>query len=303
MGKVIAHVGAFDIENYGDLLFTDVVKGQLEKRLNIDEIYYFAPNECIMPNTDRKVYSLRDLEKMHKAYNFNAIILGGGDFIHLRKVMMKFPHLSKDWELYDVLYMWIIPSFVANRYDIPLIWNSPGVPIPFSENDSNIVNILCDSADYISVRDPEAKAVLKDALGKHIVKVVPDSVLSIKDVYTKEDLFTVFDNLDMNVESKKYVFFQGNSSITDTDLKVIADTLKRIKDESGLDIILQTIGYALGDYEALEKIFNYYPDDFILCTHHTQFEILSLIAHAALYIGTSLHGSITSNAYDEYSNG
>lgn len=298
MGKVLAHIGAFDIENYGDLLFTDVLNGQMKKRIDVDEIFYFAPNECIMPNTNRKVYCLKSLEDMHKKYNFDAIILGGGDFIHLQKVMMKFSHLGRSWELYDVLYMWVIPSLVANKYNVPLLWNCPGVPIPFSENDSNIVNILCNSADYISVRDPEAKKVLKDALEKDTINVVPDSVLSIRDIYTTDYLLNIFNNLKLGIESKKYIFFQGNSSISDDDLKICADTLKKIKEETGFEILLQTIGYALGDQEALEKIYNYYPDDFILCNHHTQFEILSLVAHAALYIGTSLHGSITSNAYE-----
>ena len=28
----IAHIGSFDVENYGDLLFSDVLKAQLEKK-------------------------------------------------------------------------------------------------------------------------------------------------------------------------------------------------------------------------------------------------------------------------------
>ena len=39
----IAHVGAFDFENFGDLLFTDVLKKKLEERIEIGEIVYFAP--------------------------------------------------------------------------------------------------------------------------------------------------------------------------------------------------------------------------------------------------------------------
>ena len=39
----IAHIGSFDVENYGDLLFSDVLKAQLEKRIEIEEIIYFAP--------------------------------------------------------------------------------------------------------------------------------------------------------------------------------------------------------------------------------------------------------------------
>lgn len=297
MGKVIAHVGAFDIENYGDLLFSDVLKKQLEKRIEVDKIIYFAPNECKMPNTDRKVYSLQDLEKMHLKYKFDAIVLGGGDFVHLQKVIMKFPHLEKDWTIYDVLYMWVIPSLVSDKYNIPLLWNCPGVPLEFSENDSIIVDVLCNVVDYISVRDSEAKKVLEKAVEANRINVVPDSVLSIRDVITRNDLNPEFESLKLDIDPQNYVFFQGNSAIKDNELEVCANTLKKIKEETGYKIILQSIGYSLGDYEVLEKIYNYYPRDFILCKHHNQYEILSLISNASLYIGTSLHGGITANSY------
>lgn len=57
MGLNIIHVGAFDIENFGDLLFPDVLRHYLGEY--IDNIYYFAPNKCIMPNTDIKVSSIK----------------------------------------------------------------------------------------------------------------------------------------------------------------------------------------------------------------------------------------------------
>ena len=52
MGYRIAHIGAFDFENYGDLLFPDVLRIQLDKRIEIEEILYFAPKACKMPNRD-----------------------------------------------------------------------------------------------------------------------------------------------------------------------------------------------------------------------------------------------------------
>ena len=50
MGYKIAHIGAFDFDNNGDLLFTDVIEKQLKKRINLDEIIYFSPKSCTIPN-------------------------------------------------------------------------------------------------------------------------------------------------------------------------------------------------------------------------------------------------------------
>ena len=297
MGYRVAHVGAFDIENYGDLLFADVVEKQLRKRIDIDEIVYFAPNSCTMPNTKRKVYSLLNLDQMASTENFDAIIIGGGDFIHLKKVPMFLPHICDDWKIYEPIYMWVIPILVAKKHNIQLLWNAPGVPLSFHENEKKIVNFLCQNSDYISVRDNEAKKVLSECIEDEQIHVVPDTVLSISELIKKEELDLIFLKLDLPIKSGKYVLFQGNVSINDTDLKICADTLKKIKDETGFNVILQPIGFALGDEDVLKKIKSFYPEDFILCEHHTQYEILSLVANAFLYIGTSLHGCITSTSY------
>ena len=79
MGYRIAHIGAFDMENMGDLLFTDVVAAHMRERLDIDEIVYFSPQSCAIPNTDRTTHSVTLLETMHRDNPFSAIIVGGGD--------------------------------------------------------------------------------------------------------------------------------------------------------------------------------------------------------------------------------
>ena len=101
---------------------------------------------------------------------------------------MLLPHIDEEWITYDVLYMWVIPALVANRYNIPLAWNAPGVPLAFSEIDNDIVQFLCDAVDYISVRDALAKEVLTTAVDDSRVKVVPDSVLTIPRFFAKDDL-------------------------------------------------------------------------------------------------------------------
>lgn len=300
MGYRIAHVGAFDFENFGDLLFTDVLRAHLEKRIDVEEIIYFAPKTCKMPNKEEWVHAITELEKFVREKKVDSIIVGGGDLVHLRKIRTYMPHVSENgWITYDVLYMWVIPSLVALKYEIPLVWNAPGVPLHFSDTDKEIVSYLCQSVRYISVRDEEAKHELERAVDENKIHVVPDSVLSIKNIFKKEQLIKIFNNLDIAVEKKRFIFTQFNITTTENDFENYALSLKKIRQETGWEVLIQPIGYACGDLDAIEKFKNLYGEEFIFpFQHYNQYEILALIANAALYIGTSLHGAIVANSYN-----
>ena len=83
----IAQIGAFDYENLGDILFTDVLHRQLEKRIPIGKHMLFALNEVKKPlsESDSTVYGIDRLEEMHLAVHFDAVIIGGGDLIGIAK--------------------------------------------------------------------------------------------------------------------------------------------------------------------------------------------------------------------------
>ena len=72
----IAQVGAFDFENYGDLLFVDVFEKTIRKFVEVEEIILFAPTKCKMPfsNDDRQVYSVTELEKKNQEQPFVVAI-------------------------------------------------------------------------------------------------------------------------------------------------------------------------------------------------------------------------------------
>lgn len=299
MEYTIAHVGAFDFENYGDLLFTDVLKKQLEKRIKIKEIIYFAPKSCKMPNREEYVYSVTKLQQFVESKKIDAIVVGGGDLVHLQMIKTYMPHISAEWVDYEVLYMWVIPSIVAQKYNIPLLWNAPGVPLHFTEVEKKAVSWLCDCVDYISVRDYEARKELAAAVSAERIKVVPDTVLSIVDLLKKDELELKFDTMNLDIEKKRYVFFQCNVFMTDQHMKSCAEALIKIKKETEYKVVLQPIGYSVGDEEVMEKFSQLYPNEFIYYSKHfDQYEILTLIANSALYIGTSLHGCITANSYE-----
>lgn len=194
--------------------------------------------------------------------------------------------------------MWIIPCFVAYKYNIPLLWNAPGVPMKFVDVTKEIVETLCETVDYISVRDEEAKKVLAETMDAEKIKVVPDSVLSISEVYKKEELYNQFLNLPYELKEEQYIVFQVNMTMSDDELKICGETLIRLRKETGMDIVLQPIGYALGDEKTLHVLEKKYPGEFILSTLRlSQYDILALIAYSGGYIGTSMHGCVTANAY------
>ena len=294
----IAHIGSFDVENYGDLLFSDVLKAQLEKRIEIEEIIYFAPKHCVMPNRDITVYSVTELEEMAEKTRIDAIIVGGGDFIYMDMIRTYMPHVSKDWMVYEMPYMWMIPSLVAYRYSIPLFWNAVGVPKEFTDEQKGIVAYLCEAIDYITVRDEEAYRTLAEALRHKEISVVPDTVLSIRNIVSKQELGEQFEELGLNFEKNRYIFFQCNLSNYEMYCQEYVNALKTIATEKGWKVLLQPIGYALGDEGVLEDLAKCCPDEFIYSPRHfTQYEILALIANAGMYIGTRIHGGITANSY------
>ena len=294
----IAHIGAFDFENYGDILFPYVFENNIKKYIDIEEITLFAPTEGIMPFTKaRKVYCVNELEKLHKEMNFDAIVVGGGDLGHFRKIMVSLPAISSDLVMYNVINMWVIPCMVASKYNIPLIFNAPGVPFEFSDNEEKIAKELLGSVDYLTVRDFSSKNNLRNAIEHNKIGVVPDSVLSICNLISKKELDKIYKQTNICMK-KEYIIFHANRTFLDEDIKKCSEELIKLKKKYGYEILLFPIGYAIGDIQTLQKIKDIEPEEFVLVEDKlSQFEMLSVIANAKCYIGASLHGCITANAY------
>lgn len=296
----IAHVGAFDFENYGDLLFVEVFERNIRNYIEIDEIVLFAPKKCKMPFTDgkREVYSVAELESMHRKSAFDAIVVGGGDLVHCSKIRTYMPHISDEWVWYEVLYMWMIPSVISWKYNIPLVWNAPGVPMTFMESEKMMVKELCKYVDYMSVRGNISKSNLEECCVDNIVNVVPDTVFSISEIISKQELKKQFYKLDV-LSEEKYIVFHANHTFLDTEIEGCIKTLRKIKENQGVDILLLPIGYALGDENFIKELVKRCPNEFVTIEQKlTPMDMLSLIVCSAGYVGASLHGCITAATYD-----
>lgn len=295
----VAHIGAFDFKNYGDLLFVDVFERQIENRLGEVDITLFSPKGGILPNCGKRIYPITDLEKKHLEAPFDAFVVGGGDLVHLQKIHTYVDGLGEAPVIYEVLYMWVIPSILSWKYEIPVLWNAPGVPLAFEDRQKPIVQALCALVDYISVRDCNAMGVLADAgVSRDLIKVVPDTVLSIASLYDNESIVKYFNAANLPISPREYVFFQCNTSFTREEVEACARFLHGLHEKTGWKVLLQPIGFGLDDQAALQRVFECFPEEFILSERpFNQFEIMSLIAEASCYIGSSLHGCITANAF------
>ena len=141
MGR-IAQCGVFDIPNYGDHLFPLVLRKELSRRGYTGNVVLFSPfqtEESFVENSN--VHSLDDLERMHMEEPFSAIVVGGGEIIHWHRFGQKRTFSSTDFEAYPMDKGWLVPCFMKMKYNVPLLWNAPGIPFDF-EADKPLAHYL-----------------------------------------------------------------------------------------------------------------------------------------------------------------
>lgn len=295
----VAQIGAFDFENYGDVLFVDVLERHLKARLGEGEVTPFSPKGDVELASGKRVLPISSLAAAHEKRGFDAFVIGGGDLVHFQKILTHVHGKGVGLSEYEVLYMWVVPTLLAWKYGVPLLWNAPGVPLEFESNQRDMARYLVRAADYVSVRDGRAKETLCNAgLLPDEVRVVPDSVLSVGNLFLLKDLEEVLCNTGLELVSRQFVFFQCNATFTPEELRVCAEELMRLKQRHGWEVLLQPIGYGLEDQKKLEELQYIAPGEFVMAHRKLNpYEILALLAHCGCYIGSSLHGCITACAY------
>ena len=156
--------------------------------------------------------------------------------------------------------------------------------------------ILQDS-DYISVREKSTSKALTEYKIKHYLTA--DSAILISDIYSEDFLqkriSIKIDNLPSN-----YIFFQVNKSVEKKYKKKILKELENIFENYQITFIFCPIGLALGhsDEIALKDLCQEMPKEIVHFINNPNiWDIMWLIKHANIYIGTSLHGAITAMSF------
>ena len=287
----IAQFGTFDVESMGDSLFPSAFSFGMKKYCDVC-VELFSMNECATPyNNNSYVYSFEQFKKRHESYPFDLVVLGGGEFLHFEPIRFTADGVEK---LYASGYLWKEPIRIANELGIRVAINCVGAPHDMTESQQNELKDWLDKADYVAIRDEFSSARLNLAGINH--SCVADSLWYMNQMYTKAEL----DDLRAKLEEQTgkdfltpYVIVQYG---TTKNISVLAQELKKIKLETGYRICLMPINYCHEDRLGAELLSQ--NGDFEVIDNYFQpKEIISVIAGAQAFFGTSLHGNLTAASY------
>ncbi len=292
----IALSGRFDLKNYGDLLLPEILKKAMKKRGLDFELFLFSPNSSQYDEGNTEVYSIYDMERVHKIHPFDAVIIGSGATISYETVPLSLPD-SNDTLFYKNSDTWLYPSNFAIKHNIKLLYSLPQVPQQIEEGLVELTHFLIEKANYISLSDETSKNNLFSSL-KGVdapnVNLFPDIAGSVSEFIEISELDKIRKSFDLNTP---YAVLNFNASTPQEDeiyLKALVEKLK----SRGLEIVFLPLGEE--EYDAL------FMNDFNqrsgkLCKQLdkdlTTLEKTALLAGCEIYIGTNLDAAITTISY------
>lgn len=311
--------------NYGDLLFAYIVEEHFRDKFDVVE-------QCSIMGSDMTSVGGMKTSEFHSLYNAktddeNYLIVAGGECLHSEWLSI-LGFLDKRINLLEKIFYHIFSNdnrfrvgnalcrkfcgaktffpFAIGKNELPnfkrIFYNSlGGVRLANTNrllNDSRCKAIY-KSVDYIAVRDNDSKLGL-NKMGQDCF-LRADCAILMKETFSEEFLRNRISADMVNWEGKGYIFFQIALNCLHDNETFFADVLNRISEKKGLKICLCPIGRALNheDHVALRKISAFLKEEsFALIENPNIWEIMWLIKHSSIYVGTSLHGAITAMSFD-----
>lgn len=333
MKKRIYILAPNDRFNYGDLIFPYILRHYLSD-ITDDIVFCSTTKSDLSAKGGLKTESFKVLYSLDANFD-NHLIIAGGEclFAHwwvilsyvdrkaeqiLFQLNRVYYHLRKYFSAIDrvrdrVLDNAIRPlfnyktkyPFSIGKYELKNIsgiyYNSVGNVslIKDKRNYSKKNYKILSDAEYISVRDSKTSAFLNNLDIKHTQ--APDSAILMSEVFSPDFLSSkVRTDISKDFQGSKYIFFQVNLGIWSSNKDCIIKQLNSILGKSDCRLCLCPIGTAMGhcDDTALTEIRSLLPENRAeLVSDPALWDIMWLIKNAQLYIGTSLHGVITSLSF------
>lgn len=193
--------------------------------------------------------------------------------------------------------------FSVGKNELPqfktIAYNALGGSWLLSSNilDKPKVKKILNSVDFFTVRDKATSIALSQRNIKH--SICPDTAILMSEVFTEKMLLNRI-SISKNVANLNYIFFQGNLRLWKDQYELAVTQLTYIASKTGYKICLCPIGTALGhsDQIALERISQLMNKDCFYINNPNIYDIMWLIKHSKMYIGSSLHGTITAMSFD-----
>ncbi|WP_395344619.1 polysaccharide pyruvyl transferase family protein [Ningiella sp. W23] len=322
--KQLILYGAYDRYNYGDnlmpLVFARYIELHCPALTNEFDIVYASISQ-----SDLSQYASPKTEPIEKvlktAPSGSAIIVIGGEVLCASNLALLM-HMQNN-KLFHLLmragrkllrrYLAVLASpFYGTKWEFPYIpdmqYLPQGVSLVFNTVGGEIsglsgakkVQVLdsLNKAAYLSVRDKRTEAnVSKEISNLHLY---PDSVFLISDVIDDDFLKDKVRDTLINTCSCAFLCYQASPYKVKETPEQTASALKQIADARHEKVFLLPIGYASGhdDADYLKAVGDAFDGEVLFANDLNVWEIMYVIKHSKLFVGTSLHGVITAMAFN-----
>ena len=318
-------IGAFDRFNYGDLLFPLVIEAQLATYGHSFDTRCFGIVKSDLSMLGGKPTD--DITAFYRACRestgHTSVIVAGGEAVAVtwNSLLLALSRsFKRTHRFHHYLNRVIDLNAVARRRlrgetELPFVFTASD----FAGIDRVIFNSLGGSeidpavfdrfgglrdrlreVDYFAVRDEATRQHLANQGVQ--TNLYPDSAVLMSNFYPPALLAervapAIAKYVDRNRNG--YIFFQIKNNHARSNEQRIARQLDAIAAKTGLHLCLCPIGKALNhdDHLALQRITPLLKQPSTLFDEVTIWDIMYLIANAAVYAGTSLHGAITAMSY------
>lgn len=295
--KILINWGSYDVDNFGDLLFPFLVEHYLGNRYS--KIIHVSPTGKQSRWSDT-IPSCTVAEALTNK-NIEGLIVGGGNLVSL--TTSSSINYVENHEFAKIVHpsFFYVPYMMRAKYGIPYAYNYIGVSKPIPTEKQNIVKTAIESASFISCRDKAGADHLVKCGVTLPISVGLDSAIDISHVFSSEYL-------------KNYYYtnnIQEKYGIPKNKVIAVIHVKKRYLKNQFLELSLilsfliknsiHPVFIPLGMCHEDELVFNdplfqgYIST--IIRSPKLLIDMLSILSLSTYYIGSSLHGAITSLSY------
>lgn len=332
---MITHLGTFDVENYGDLLYPIVFRCLLKRHSTSPVRHYSFMAAAAPQDAGFETLSIQTL--FEPSDEPRTLVIGGGDILRtdwevvashygarasysalcrsigtldaygylLRRLSTRLgpatfyaDRFRARWMNYEAAGPFLID--IANLPHGSLVsYVSCGVPHDFDPTKRSVVKRVFDQARFIYLRDQQSSEKLRRAGVDRKIHVAPDMAITISDQFDKEQQVRQGREIlsTFGIErGRPFVCFQCKP-YPGFDEEEIVRQLRRYQEKTDSSIVLLAIGYCHGDDKFLQSLARRSGGTLKYASVYSIADILSIIAASDLFVGTSLHGNITALSF------
>jgi len=291
--------GMFDMENYGDLLFPQIAQWRLAA-LGHDMIPVAPTGHATGLADAMPAMSIADM--MSGTGPITGVVVGGGYIIHAHSMDFLEDYQTHGTGTWCGAGLWLGATVAAAIRDVPIAWNAPGVPHPFSMRQRSLVHAALAAASYAAVRDRGSAALLATP-ARSPPAVVPDSIAEIARLWPRKSLADRYRHLlerkKIPMDARLLAVHVRNRSMAGLAPIELAGEISAFAQAHGLVPMLVAVGRSHDDPKVARSLAQHMNGPLLLLDDPVDLrEITAALANSAAYIGASLHGYIVTAAYD-----